>query len=90
MTTSLALGAAEEAATASAVRRCLLVVLFASIFLQRFALQPADGIALNFFVTLGALAALGVRGALIVDVMRAALLCGFAACVMLSRNFFLC
>lgn len=66
------------------VIRWLALMLFASIFLQRFALPFSDGIALNMFVTLAAVAVLAVHGALAVDLVRAALFFVFACCMSLS------
>jgi hypothetical protein len=68
-----------------AVRAWLVFALFASIFLQRFALPIGpDGIGLNLLFTLVALAAIGVRGGLGVDPLRVALACAFLACVWFS------
>jgi hypothetical protein len=68
-----------------AVRAWLIVALFASIFLQRFALPIGpDGVALNLPITLLALAVIGARGGLGVDPLRVALLCAFLACAWFS------
>lgn len=67
------------------VRGWLITALFASIFLQRFALPIGQaGIAANLFVTLLALAALAARGVFVVDLARAGLLFVFLACVWVS------
>lgn len=64
--------------------RALVGVLFASIFLQRFAVPVLDTIALNLAVTTAAIALLLARGSLLVDGRRLALFLAFAAAVMLS------
>lgn len=66
------------------VVRLLGVMLFASIFLQRFAVPGSGGLALSMFVTLAALAALLLRGSLRVDPVAAALFAALGCCVSLS------
>lgn len=70
---------------ARAVRRWLIIALFASIFLQRFALPVGpDGIAFNLLVTLLALLVLACRGALMLDPVRTVFFFALAAVVSLS------
>jgi uncharacterized membrane protein YgdD (TMEM256/DUF423 family) len=77
--------AAAVPAPAASPRSWLLAILFASIFLQRFAIPLSQtGIGFNFCVTLAGLAVLGWRGALVVDPARAVAACGFVAAVWLS------
>jgi hypothetical protein len=66
------------------VRICLFTILFAALFLQRFAMPGSGGIALNLFFTIGALGWLVLRGTLSIDPFRAILFCAFAAVVSLS------
>jgi len=82
-------GRAEGDAAAQAERRAvrfwLLTALFASIFLQRFGVPFGEfGIGANLFVTLLALAAIGARGGLVLDPLRAALVLVFLACAWFS------
>jgi hypothetical protein len=65
------------------VRRVLVVILFASIFLQRFTI-PGGNVGFNLVVTTLGVVFLLARGALIIDPARAALFCCFAACVSVS------
>jgi hypothetical protein len=75
---------AGDADDARLVRRALLVILFASIFLQRFAVPLGDGVSINLLVTLGALTVLAVRQALTLDPRRGVLVLLFATCVATS------
>lgn len=70
---------------AAAVRRWLIFALFASIFLQRFALPIGeDGLAINLLVTVFALLVLAVRGAVTLDPVRTVLFFILAAGASLS------
>jgi len=70
---------------ARAVRRWLIIALFASIFLQRFALPlGADAVAFNLLVTVLALVVLICRGALLLDPVRTVLFFALATVVSLS------
>ena len=72
------------AAESRALVRWLGVVLFVTIFLQRFALQVSGGLPLHMFVTLGVVGILALRGSLVVDPVRAGLLSVFACALSLS------
>ena len=72
------------AGESAVVVRWLAVALFASIFLQRFAIPGSGGIGANLLVTLTALAALGLRGVLRVDPLRAVLFLALACWAALS------
>lgn len=78
------LASAQPAAADRRAYPLLVGVLFASIFLQRFAVPALDTIALNLAVTTAAMAVLLARGALLVDGLRLAIFLAFAAAVMLS------
>ncbi|MFC3125980.1 hypothetical protein ACFOD4_13000 [Pseudoroseomonas globiformis] len=74
--------AAEEVRSVS---RWLIAILFASIFLQRFAIPIGpDGIAINLLVTLVGIGALALRGSLTLDPVRTVLFFLLAATVALS------
>jgi hypothetical protein len=77
---------AQKAETeARFVRRCLVIALFASIFLQRFAVPVGpDGIAINLLVTLAVIVILAMRGSLTLDPVRTVLFFVLAATVSLS------
>lgn len=67
------------------VRRCLVVALFASIFLQRFAIPIGeDGLAINLLVTLGVLAVLAAKGVFTLDPVRTVAFFALATAVSLS------
>jgi hypothetical protein len=75
----------RAAAEVRFVSRWLVVVLFTSIFLQRFALPIApDGIAFNLLVTTLAVAVLAFRGSLVMDTTRTVMFFVLAATVSLS------
>ncbi|MBI0436043.1 hypothetical protein [Roseomonas sp. KE0001] len=77
--------ASRETAEAAFVRRCLMVALFASIFLQRFGLPAGDdSIALNLIVTLVVMLLLALRGAFVLDPVRTAMFFVLATVVSLS------
>ena len=76
---------APAADDARAIRFWLFAALFASIFLQRFGIPLGEfGIGFNLVVTLAALAAIGLRGGLDVDPLRATLVLLFLACAWFS------
>ena len=61
-------GTVAPLARAVSLRACFTAILFAAIFLQRFALPLGpNGVGFNLCVTLGALALLAWRGALVID-----------------------
>lgn len=64
--------------------RGLLVLLFASIFLQRFSVPGVTIVALNLAVTAGVMAVLVMRRAVVIEVARLALFLAFSTAVMLS------
>ena len=67
------------------VRRGLVFALFASIFLQRFAIPIGeDGLAINLLVTLGVMAVLGLRGVFSLDPLRTVAFFALCAAVALS------
>ncbi|PHK95454.1 hypothetical protein CR162_08175 [Pseudoroseomonas rhizosphaerae] len=67
------------------VRRCLVAALFASIFLQRFAIPIGeDGLAINLLVTLGVLALLAIRGAFTLDPVRTVMFFALGTAISLS------
>ena len=76
-------GPTTPVAPPAAARWALLVILFASIFLQRFAV-PGTEIGLNAAVTFAALAWLLIRGQLVLDPLHAAIFCCFASWVWLA------
>jgi hypothetical protein len=77
---SRGVGVSDGQANLRTVRRCLLAILFASIFLQRFAVPIGpNGVSVNLFVNLAALAMLLLRRQLNIDPIRAALVLMFAA-----------
>src|SRR4051794_39207106 len=65
------------------VQTWLKVSLFASIFLQRFSIG-SPLVAANLLVTYVALLAIGLRGSLVIDPLRMALLLAFLACTFVS------
>ncbi|MDJ0387767.1 hypothetical protein QMO56_06550 [Roseomonas sp. E05] len=78
-------GLSADEGEAAVVRRCLITALFASIFLQRFALPVGeDGVAINLLVTVFALLVMAVRGALTLDPVRTVLFFLLAAAASLS------
>lgn len=77
--------APRETAEARFVRRCLVVALFSSIFLQRFGLPAGDdSIALNLIITLVVFLVLALRGSFTLDPFRTALFFVLATIVALS------
>ena len=70
------------------VRHWLLVILFSSVFLQRFALPVGvDGVPINLVINLGVMGIFLLRGQLSVDPARAALVLMFAAFALLRTAF---
>lgn len=86
--TEILAAAAGQRDAVAAERRALVrwlgLVLFATIFLQRFALPIGGGIVLHLFVTLGVVGILLLRGSLVVDPVRAGLLSVFACALSIS------
>ena len=79
---------AEQAYQLRGVRHWLLVILFSSVFLQRFAVPVgAEGMAVNFLVSLGVMGIFLLRGQLSIDPVRAALVLMFVAYALLSTAF---
>jgi hypothetical protein len=75
----------RAAALARSVTRWLVVVLFASIFLQRFALPIGqDGLAFNLLVTTLVVVGLAFRGVLVMDAPRTVMFFVLSATVSLS------
>lgn len=74
-----------ESEDARVVRRCLVLALFASIFLQRFAIPVGeDGLAINLLVTLAVLSVLAIRGVFSLDPVRTVMFFALGTAVSLS------
>jgi len=70
------------------VRQWLLVILFSSVFLQRFAVPVgATGVSVNLIITLSVIGFLLLRGQLSVDPVRATVLLMFIAYALLGTAF---
>lgn len=78
----------DEAYKSRGVRQWLLVILFSSVFLQRFAVPVGvTGVSVNLVITLLVMGLLLLRGQLSVDPVRAALLLMFIAYALLGTAF---